>query len=82
MMRYLRRAVLRFRLLVSGPSLLDDAYKEGRDVALDNAAMKALDMGHPKVCSAINALVPEKDSHRGARQRRLVRVTQHAGGNA
>lgn len=33
------------------------AYIEGRDNAIDNAAMKAYDMGHPEVREAINSLV-------------------------
>lgn len=37
------------------------AYKEGRDVAIDAAAMAAYDLGHPEVRDAINALV---DGHR------------------
>lgn len=33
------------------------AFKEGRDIAIDAAAMLAYDSGHPEVRDAINALV-------------------------
>jgi hypothetical protein len=33
------------------------AYIEGRDVAIDNAAMTAYDMGRPDIRDAINKLV-------------------------
>jgi hypothetical protein len=37
--------------------LLSRAFKERRDTAIDNAAMKAYDMGHPDVREQVNALV-------------------------
>lgn len=35
---------------------VEAAFQEGVNVALDNAAMKAHDMGHPAVRDAINEL--------------------------
>lgn len=40
---------------------LKAAFIEGRNIAIDNAAMMAYDMGHPDVRDAINALV-ERDA--------------------
>jgi len=36
------------------------AFEEGVGIAIDNAAMKAADMGHPEIRDAINGLMPER----------------------
>jgi hypothetical protein len=48
---------LALAIAVEVAPLLNRSYIEGRNVALDNAAMKAYDMGHPDVREEINHLV-------------------------
>jgi hypothetical protein len=48
-----------WKMGVSAPSNPSKDFAEGRDSALANAAMLALDMGYPHVRKAINQLIPE-----------------------